>query len=650
MRSPAEIRFRVRQEMANAAMLLVAPRLREASPAPRGLPSVETALDRVRFTPFAAEVERLADCVMRGEYALMGFIVNTGQEIVWRRDAVHGRETPAVYFRRVPYLDFSRAGDHKVIWELNRHQHLVLLAQAFRLTGRRKYLDEIARQWESWHPQNPWLRGINWASALEVAFRALSWLWVDHMAGDSLRDEDRRTMLDSLYRHGCYLEYNLSRYFSPNTHLLGEAAALHALGAAYPAWPGAAEWRRLGAAVVEQQIERQILDDGSHFEQSSYYHVYAVDFFLFHLLMAGTAGEPVSGRYRERLGRAVDFLAALLGPARAIPLLGDDDGGRLFHPYGARDRFGRATMATAGAALGRAGLPYEQADLYEQAAWWLSEPEWQHLPLPAPASARSQFFPDAGLAFLGCGGRQAILDAGPLGPGSGGHSHADTLSFLLRDGDEEILVDSGTYTYVADPEWRNRFRGTMAHNTVCIDGMDQAVPDGPFRWIEKPEVALLQWSPEGLEARVAAQCRYRGFSHRRHTAFVRPSLWVVLDEVEGPAGPHLLEQFWHVAETPEVLSASCYRIAASARLVIAPGAEARVECGWRSTTLGEKREAHVVRASRRGPLPAVLIAVVDLDGHADTINVEEQPDCWSVYIDGEGLSPIRTITFPKRFE
>ena len=63
-------------------------------------------------------------------------------------------------------------------------------------------------------------------------------------------------------------------------------------------------------------------------------------------------------------------------------------------------------------------------------------------------------------------------------PAVRGHSHADTLSLVLRQGQEQILIDPGTYTYVADPLWRDRFRGTAAHNTVRIDGLDQGIPSG----------------------------------------------------------------------------------------------------------------------------------------------------------------------------
>lgn len=105
---------------------------------------------------------------------------------------MHQIETGIPYFRRIPYLDFARVGDHKYIWELNRHQHLVVLAQAYRLTGRAEYLAEAQTQVTHWLTENPPLRGINWTSALEVAFRALSWVWLDALAGAVLPPDFRQ--------------------------------------------------------------------------------------------------------------------------------------------------------------------------------------------------------------------------------------------------------------------------------------------------------------------------------------------------------------------------------------------------------------------------------------------------------------------------
>ena len=543
--------------------------------------------------------------------------IDTGPSIAWRRDYHSGRETEPRYFRRIPYLDFQRAGDHKLIWELNRHQHLVLLAQAYRCSGRR-YRRELFAQLESWWDQNPFQHGINWSSALEVAFRALSWIWVYHLTGDQMPDEFRRRFLNELYRHGYHLEYNLSIYFSPNTHLLGEAVALHALGALFPSFPRSERWKQMGGQVVGEQMDRQVRKDGSHFEQSSYYHLYALDFFLFHYLIADHG--PT---YRENLKRMAEFLAALAGPRGMLPFLGDDDGGRLFHPYGDRRSFARATLATCAVVLETGGLPSSVNDACEQALWWVGP---QALDVKGSvAQVSSQYFGDAGLAVLRAGDIQVILDGGPFGPGSAGHSHSDTLSVIARCGDHEILIDPGTYTYVADPQWRDWFRGSAAHNTVRVDNRDQGVPAGPFRWSAKPVVSVKEWISQTGEDYIEAVCEYAGIRHVRRVLFQKPHLLIILDEVSAE-GEHTIEQFWHLGEPARALSPRSFRIGESAALALAGFETVELsqggQHGWRSPAPGIKLPSPVIRASRKWVSPVLLAAVLSLEESSTALEIE----------------------------
>ena len=216
------------------------------------------------------------------------------------------------------------------------------------------------------------------------------------------------------------------------------------------------DWERTGADVVRQQMERQVHDDGSHFEQSTYYHVYALDMFLFHAVLCA----DVSEAYRDKLGRMADYLRALVGCGRSLPFLGDDDGGCFFHPYGARDEFGCATLASCAVFLKRPDLWNEPADLCAQAVWWLGPEALDGRGNAGKPPRHSVLFPDAGLAIMPAGQNLVIADAGPFGPWGAGHSHADTLTLVASAGKEQILIDPGTYTYVGEPQWRNWFRGT----------------------------------------------------------------------------------------------------------------------------------------------------------------------------------------------
>ena len=151
MRPPQELWFRLRQEIANLALAIHPPRLETEQPAPLALlPAPEQVAERLRGTPFEGEILALAEKILAHRFPLLGVEIDTGPRIQWRRDYLAGIETRPVYFRRVPYLDQARTGDHKIIWELNRHQHLVVLAQALLLTGDKRFGTELRAQFESW--------------------------------------------------------------------------------------------------------------------------------------------------------------------------------------------------------------------------------------------------------------------------------------------------------------------------------------------------------------------------------------------------------------------------------------------------------------------------------------------------------------------
>ena len=96
--------------------------------------------------------------------------------------------------------------------------------------------------------------------------------------------------------------------------------------------------------------------------------------------------------------------------------------------------------------------------------------------LLGPAGDPRASFPDGGYHVQRSGwdadARYGVFDCGPLG--DGGHGHYDLLSVELFAGGRPLIVDPGRGTYSeAPPNLRRWFRGTAAHNTVCVDGLDQ---------------------------------------------------------------------------------------------------------------------------------------------------------------------------------
>ena len=221
----------------------------------------------------------------------------------------------------MPYLD-PACGDHKVIWELNRHQHwLALAASILADRRRRRYRDRFIAELTSWLDANPPLVGVNWASMLELAFRSISWLWAFSCSSRTAGPKDP-PMADSpwlvdllvgLDRQLTHIERNLSHYFSPNTHLLGEALALYVAGRALPELAASARRAATGRRVLLTEIDRQIAADGGHCERSTHYHRYTLDFYALALIVRAPTGDPAASRgsraRSSRLGAAARLLA-----------------------------------------------------------------------------------------------------------------------------------------------------------------------------------------------------------------------------------------------------------------------------------------------------------------------------------------------------
>jgi len=500
----------------------------------------------------AASLVRRAGAICSHRFDLLGYRdLNYGPIIDWHRDAVSGKSTPLQPWFKIRFLDYEAAGDHKVIWELNRHQHLVTLARAWSLTGNNEYVDEIVSQWNSWQEANPYPLGINWASSLEIAFRSLSWLWILGLLANCSRfpHDFRAQMMSALCLNGRHIERYLSTYFSPNTHLLGEAVALFFIGLLGPQVPAAARWKNKGWQILLQEAEHQVRPDGVYFEQSLYYHVYALDFFLHARVLAARNGISIPPSLDETIGRMLDVVRSL-GQTGVAEGFGDDDGGRVFDP-----QKNRAECLTDPLAIGATLYGFEGPRPVTEEAIWLFGKAAVKTQNQAPTrpALLSRSFADGGIYIMGSPAvnMQLVIDAGPQGTGRCGHGHADALSLSLPGRGRRWLVESGAFRYISASGERAEFRGTSAHNTLRVDHLDQAVPEGPFAWSSLPQVKADRWVVgESFDFFEGSHNGYARLSspviHRRFVFSLKDKFWLVRDVAEG-TGRHDLEIFWHFA-------------------------------------------------------------------------------------------------------
>ena len=119
-----------------------------------------------------------AEAVCQMRFDLLGYRgLFFGDPVDWHLDPVSGRRAPLTHWSQINPLDLTAVGDSKVVWELNRHQWLVYLGQAYRLTGDDRYAETFVNHLRDWIQANPPGMGINWASSLEVSLRLIAWCW-----------------------------------------------------------------------------------------------------------------------------------------------------------------------------------------------------------------------------------------------------------------------------------------------------------------------------------------------------------------------------------------------------------------------------------------------------------------------------------------
>jgi hypothetical protein len=547
--------------------------------------------------------------------------------IDWRLDPVRGLRFPSGIPHDKWDLYAMRPGnaDIKLPWELARCQHWTALGQAWRLTGRSLYAQEIARQLEDFVEANPVGNGIHWTCTMDVALRAVSWaigLSLVRKCGE-LGDEFWLASFRALHAHGDFVARNLeNRYEVTSNHFLSNVVGLFVLSAVFRDLASGARWDDFCRKALDTEIGVQVLADGADFESSIPYHRLVTELFLGAWRVAQYSERSLPVEFRDRLIAMVDLMAAVLRPDGLMPQVGDADDGRLhvLADHGKWERRDpRHLFAPAALALGeRRWLDLAGPAAAWEAAWWGFDPA----PVAAvPHDARRErlcrLFPDAGLAVAREADRYLLITNGIVGTrGFGNHKHNDLLSFEYHHGGRAFVVDPGSFVYTSDFDARNRFRGTAAHSTIAVDGQEQneVRPEWLFRMFENA-------NPEHLEFSVAPDhVVYRG----RHSGYARLAAPVVherafryetdtgrlaiADRVSG-RGRHGLRWAFSLAPGVAVIArgAGQFRLeteGVAVDLIGPPDPGWRVEDSWYSPSYGVR-----VRASA-----LVLETLVDLDG------------------------------------
>jgi hypothetical protein len=410
---------------------------------------------------------------------------------LWSLDPASGKHWPGRGERasKSSYRYAEGFGDVKFVWEINRLQFLMPLAVAAHRDQDRALAADIADVIDGWMEFNPPYDGVNWTNGIEFATRLIVGLFVNTLIADLAPPSFALRLRQFLAAHVWMLARYPSLFSSANNHRIAELSALYIACTCAPTLPGASR-RAHEARELESEVFKQFHTDGVGAEQSPTYAAYSLEWFALAAMCSEASGDERSAAFKTSLREAARHLRWMMDDAGRTPAICDDDEGRV---VALGPKYGYLYPAAICATIARWLHDGESAPP-PQAPTLLDAFTASLAPVAiAPKGQRT--FADGGYSVwripTAQGDAMFAIDHAPLGfLAIAAHGHADALAVWLHIGGEPVIIDAGTYLYHTHNDARDRFRGTLAHNTLCLDGKNQSRIAGPFNWSQHAKAKL----------------------------------------------------------------------------------------------------------------------------------------------------------------
>ena len=551
-------------------------------------------------------------------YPIFESKVDIFKDIDWHLDVSTGKQFPKSFSHKID-IRSDKFGSAKHVWEVNRLQFLLHLAWLYKTTGQHKYLVLYCHHLGMWRDANPYLLGVNWYSNIEVNLRLIGWYF-----GWQLLDVDNLRKKDPIVEefiaenwHSLILEHVEYSYKHPslcssaNNHLISEYAGLFvaACGWDIPHRKARLSYAKKG---LEREILKQNTPEGVNREEAAEYIQFIDDFFLIAAVAGRRAGVEFSPEYNERLHRMADYMNAMLDEDFNYPMYGDGDDGFVLRPDegGHFNNFKSLLVSFAtyfgDSSFKRAGLAWDEKNeiLFGEEG----RAKFEALPT-APAADANRFFAESGHFIFkkACAaGREIYMhfDAAPLGYLSiAAHGHADALSFILHVDGNPVIVDPGTFTYHTHKDLRAYFVSTLAPNTVCVNGRNQAEQAGPTLWLKHYRATVISCDESrGVVEATHDGYKSEGVSHVRRVEFNRDADEFVITDTLRCDRRAFLEIPFHLHPSATVkLDGSNAEISVPGSRHVSVALDGKLayavrEDGWYSEHFGEKVPAKYLYA------------------------------------------------------
>ena len=398
---------------------------------------------------------------------------------------------------------------------LNRGSAIGTPAMAYWNTGEKKWaklFKDVFYDWVDANPKPTIMSGADYPTwrTLDSASR-LGWIAHTFPFSTAAEGVDDELWANHLYTIWEHIDYLKNDDFDGGNWLAIVMSRTLAAALEYPEFKDNKLWLEFSRTSFETNVSRDVYPDGKEKEDAPGYVWFACGAMIGTMQALEEAGIEVSKENRDRLQKAMTFIAAVTQPDGNMPMIGDWGGGA---PWGLSD---------AADYLRRDDVKYILSEGKEG-----TKPDWTSINFPQGewTIMRSAYderpFENA---------RHLVIKMS-----HGGHGHHDILGITNYAYGRELLIDPGIRSYEhADVV---RYLATEYHNTITVDGKNQeGGPGKTEKWV----------SNDGLDYVLGSHDRHTGLVHSRGVVFVKPDYWIVLDSITGE-GDHTYDQNWHFKE------------------------------------------------------------------------------------------------------
>lgn len=416
-----------------------------------------------------------ANKALEHEFNILGSGWRKLEPIDWKTDFIHDfswRDTK--FYRNYELISPQGGRDIKVVWELSRCHHMLWLGEAYILTGDKKYASEVISQIKGWIEHNPLMYSVNWTCSMDVAIRAVNWIYSLSMISCSGLIEEKfiQQVMTSLYEHLFFIINNLEKTI-PNSgnHYLSDIVGILFITPMFPNNRFAKVCYNFALKEYYRESLIELNDDGSNYENSISYHRLVTELFVYTLFSLKRRGQNVPDEVVDRISRATDYIHYYTKPNGLAPMLGDNDNGRLL-PFVPRDFRDHRYLAAIGDTIFRGCEMCANGEFAFMGVTTTittgSRAEIRTSKSGVSVSRKGQ------ATIIVTNGGFSLRHCMKHGESGGTHTHPDNLSFELSLGNDDIFIDPGAYGYTSDPVMRNKMRSTESHNAVVMDNCNLA--------------------------------------------------------------------------------------------------------------------------------------------------------------------------------